>query len=131
MITFNYETAFILKDENKISNWVENIISNHDFEVGDINYIFCDDEYLHKLNVEFLQHDTLTDIISFDNTLGKLIAGDIFHTANPSAQAQSSWYTFSSDVYRRFPSLQVIVIGANHDSARRLQAPKALLSSRP
>ena len=78
MITFNYETAFILKDENKISNWIEHIISNHGFEVGDINYIFCDDDYLHKLNVEFLQHDTLTDIISFDHTLGKLIGGDIF-----------------------------------------------------
>ena len=41
------------------------------FEAGEINYIFCDDAYLLKLNVEFLQHDTLTDIISFDNSLGK------------------------------------------------------------
>ena len=48
------------------------------FEIGEINYIFCDDAYLHRLNVEFLQHDTLTDVISFDNTLGKLISGDIF-----------------------------------------------------
>ena len=78
MITFNYETTFIIKNENNISNWVEKIISNHGFEVGEINYIFCDDAYLHTLNVEFLQHDTLTDIISFDHTLGKLVAGDVF-----------------------------------------------------
>ena len=78
MITFNYETTFIIKNENNISNWVEKIISNHGFEVGEINYIFCDDAYLHTLNVEFLQHNTLTDIISFDNTLGKLIGGDVF-----------------------------------------------------
>jgi rRNA maturation RNase YbeY len=51
---------------------------SHNCEEGDVNIIFCDDAYLHKLNVEFLQHDTLTDIISFDNSLGKLINGDVF-----------------------------------------------------
>ncbi len=78
MITFNYETSFQLQDENLLDKWIKNIISNYDFELGEINYIFCDDKYLHKLNVEFLQHDTLTDIISFDNTLGKLINGDVY-----------------------------------------------------
>ncbi|MCL4123856.1 UNVERIFIED_CONTAM: hypothetical protein GTU68_036622 [Idotea baltica] len=78
MIVFNYETEFRIQDEKKIQKWIQNIASNSGFEIGEINYIFCDDEYLHKLNVEFLKHDTLTDIISFDNTLGKLISGDIF-----------------------------------------------------
>ena len=78
MITFNYETEFSIKDENLLENWVHKIVSNNEFNVGEINYIFCDDKYLHQLNVEFLKHDTLTDVISFDNTLGKLISGDIF-----------------------------------------------------
>ncbi len=78
MITFNYETPFQLNNEKIISDWILKIISDNGFELGEINYIFCDDEYLHKLNVEFLQHDTLTDIISFDNTLGNIIGGDIF-----------------------------------------------------
>ena len=78
MITFNYETTFQLIDETTLEEWIKNVVKNHDFELGEINYIFCDDAYLHKLNVEFLQHDTLTDIISFDNTLGKLINGDIY-----------------------------------------------------
>lgn len=78
MITFNYETSFTLKNENQLENWIKRVISNHGYTLGEINYIFCNDEYLHKLNVEFLQHDTLTDIISFDNTIGKLISGDIF-----------------------------------------------------
>ncbi|ARV07036.1 rRNA maturation RNase YbeY [Polaribacter sp. SA4-10] len=78
MITFNYETSFQLKDETSLENWIQNVVENHNFELGEINYIFCDDAYLHKLNVEFLQHDTLTDIISFDTTLGKLINGDIY-----------------------------------------------------
>ena len=70
MITFNYETYFELKSEILLKNWIENVVAEEDFSIGEINYIFCDDDYLHKLNVEFLQHDTLTDIISFDNTLG-------------------------------------------------------------
>ena len=78
MTTFDYETDFELSDEVALETWVEMIISNKGFEPGEINFIFCDDEYLHRLNVEFLQHDTFTDVISFDNSLGKLISGDIF-----------------------------------------------------
>ena len=78
MILFNYETDFELANESKTEQWISSIISEYGFEEGDINYIFCDDEYLLKLNVEFLNHDTLTDIISFDYTLGKLISGDIY-----------------------------------------------------
>ncbi len=78
MIQFNYETDFKLRDELQIKNWISTCITNYDFTEGEINYIFCDDDYLLKLNVEFLDHDTLTDIISFDYTLGKLISGDIF-----------------------------------------------------
>ena len=78
MITFNYETDFILEEEIVIEKWLHAVILSHNCEEGDVNIIFCDDAYLHKLNVEFLQHDTLTDIISFDNTLGKLVGGDIF-----------------------------------------------------
>lgn len=78
MIEFNYETNLILEDESLLKDWIITIASEQNFEVGEINYIFCDDAYLHKLNVEFLDHDTLTDIISFDNSLGKLLNGDIF-----------------------------------------------------
>lgn len=78
MIEFNYETDFELTNPVDTSNWITYVIKEEGFKLGDINYIFCDDDYLHKLNVEFLNHDTLTDIISFDNTLGKLVNGDIF-----------------------------------------------------
>ncbi|MDD7885969.1 rRNA maturation RNase YbeY [Flavivirga sp. 57AJ16] len=78
MINFNYETNFSLKNEDAISNWVISTISEEGYKLEEINYVFCDDEYLHKLNVEFLDHDTLTDIISFDYSMGKLIQGDIF-----------------------------------------------------
>lgn len=78
MITYNYETDFKVESEEEISNWISKCIEQEGFELGEINYIFCDDSYLYKINVEFLQHETLTDIISFDYTLGKLLGGDIF-----------------------------------------------------
>jgi len=78
MIVFNYETPFELPNEIQTQEWIQKVVADNGFEIGEINYVFCDDNYLHKLNVEFLKHDTLTDIISFDNTLGKLISGDIF-----------------------------------------------------
>ncbi len=78
MINFNYETDFKLTSEKDISIWIETTISEEGYKLEEINYVFCDDEYLHKLNVEFLNHDTLTDIISFDYSIGKIIQGDIF-----------------------------------------------------
>jgi rRNA maturation RNase YbeY len=78
MVLFNYEIDFKLENEEAFQNWISASIENYGFKEGEINYIFCDDDYLLKLNVEFLEHDTLTDIISFDYTMGKLINGDIF-----------------------------------------------------
>lgn len=78
MISFNYETDFKLKKELDYSNWISDLIIEEKYSLGDINYIFCSDDYLHKINVEFLNHDTLTDIISFDYSVGKKLHGDIY-----------------------------------------------------
>ena len=78
MISFNYETDFELDNEEQYEDWISRIIESEGFDEGEINYIFCDDEYLHKINVEYLDHDTLTDIISFDYTVGNVLQGDIF-----------------------------------------------------
>ena len=78
MINFNYESDFKLESEVLISKWITDTIVSEEHKLEEINYVFCDDEYLHKLNVEFLNHDTLTDIISFDYSIGKVIQGDIF-----------------------------------------------------
>lgn len=78
MIYFNYEGDFTIENEEQVADWIERIVESEDKELGEISYIFCDDEYLHKINVEYLDHDTLTDIISFDYTEGDVISGDIF-----------------------------------------------------
>ncbi|EDP69523.1 glutamyl-tRNA synthetase [Flavobacteriales bacterium ALC-1] len=78
MISFNYETNFKLDNSEQISKWISKTISEENCKEGEINYIFCSDEYLHRLNVDFLNHDTLTDIISFDYSVGKELHGDVY-----------------------------------------------------
>ncbi len=78
MITFNYENDFKLFEEEPYQNWITRIIHSEGLAEGEINYVFCDDEYLLSINQEYLNHDTLTDIISFDYTVGNLVQGDIF-----------------------------------------------------
>lgn len=78
MIDFFSETDFQFSNKKNVSNWIQEVISNYNKKEGDIVYVFCDDNYLHKLNVSFLNHDTLTDIITFDNSLGDIIHGEIY-----------------------------------------------------
>ena len=78
MIEFYSETDFKIEDTKALSHWISEIILHENHELGDLTYVFCDDAYLHKLNLQFLNHDTFTDIISFDNSLGKQIHGEIY-----------------------------------------------------
>jgi probable rRNA maturation factor len=78
MISYNYETEFELSNEVAFSNWISNVIESENKKEGEINYIFCDDEYLLEINQQYLDHDTLTDIISFDYSVGNELHGDIF-----------------------------------------------------
>ena len=101
MITFNYETDFELDTEEKTSEWIQNIVQQEDKKLGEINYIFCDDEYLHKINVEFLNHDTYTDIISFDYTMGRTISGDIYISVDRVIEnAKSFGVSFQNELHR-------------------------------
>jgi len=78
-IMFSYENIdFQLNNEEIFSSWTNSLIQNHKKIVGEINYVFCSDEYLFKLNVEHLNHDTFTDIITFDYSKSAIISGDLF-----------------------------------------------------
>lgn len=78
MISFNYELEFQLENEEQYSSWISNVISSENKKEGDINYIFCDDEYILEINKQYLNHDYYTDIISFDYSVGNELHGDIF-----------------------------------------------------
>jgi rRNA maturation RNase YbeY len=78
MISFNYETDFFIANESDYCDWLTKVIISESSKEGEINYIFCDDDYLVQINQQYLEHDTLTDIISFDYSIGKELHGDIF-----------------------------------------------------
>lgn len=78
MIDFNYLDKFQLPNEQDVRAWLEFVLDQEDRELGEVSYIFCDDEYLYDINVKHLNHNTLTDIISFDYSLGKVVSGDIY-----------------------------------------------------
>ena len=69
--------AFDLKNKLKVKKWISNIIKAQNKKVGDISYLFCDDAYLIEVNRTYLDHDTYTDIITFDYVEDDLISGDI------------------------------------------------------
>ncbi len=78
MIEFYSETDFKIEDTKALNRWISEVVLHENHELGELTYVFCDDEYLYKLNLQFLNHDTLTDIISFDNSLGKQIHGEVY-----------------------------------------------------
>lgn len=77
MIEFNQEEVALNFDELSHSKWLSKVIESENKIEGDISYLFCSDEYLLDLNQRFLEHDTFTDIITFDNTLGNLVSADV------------------------------------------------------
>ena len=78
MIDFHYNTDFEIVNSDIYLNWLSKLIDSEEMLMGQIDYIFCDDVFLLEINKKYLNHDTYTDIITFDYTEGKSIAGDIF-----------------------------------------------------
>ncbi|MGY6741645.1 MAG: rRNA maturation RNase YbeY [Cecembia sp.] len=79
ILFFEEDIRFPLKEKNKYKNWLKKIAANQNRKIKDLNYIFCSDEYLYQINVDYLNHKTYTDIITFDNSeTDKDIEGDIF-----------------------------------------------------
>ena len=101
MIEFFSETDFELSKKEELSNWISSVITSEGFSLGDVTYVFCDDAYLHQLNVEFLDHDTFTDIISFDYSMGKEVHGEIYiSTERVKENAAQFDATFENELHR-------------------------------
>ena len=79
MIKFYYQdTNFKISNSDTLTRWISLVIKAESHKEGHIDYIFCSDNYLHLLNVKFLNHNTFTDIISFDNSIDKTLNGEIY-----------------------------------------------------
>jgi probable rRNA maturation factor len=76
---FSEDIPFELPEKLRRKRWLKQLALSRRFTIGELNYVFCSDEYLYQMNVDYLNHDTYTDIITFDNSekTGEL-EGDIF-----------------------------------------------------
>ncbi len=76
---FSEKTSFKLPHPIKTSKWIKQVIENHKYRLVELNYIFCSDDFLLEMNQSFLNHNTLTDIITFDySKQRKTISGEIY-----------------------------------------------------
>lgn len=78
MIAIYYETDFKIDQESVWTNWLSKAVEKEGYSTREINYIFCNDDYLLKINKDFLKHDYYTDVIGFQTSNGKELSGDIF-----------------------------------------------------
>jgi len=110
IIFFNEDITFKFQGKNLFKAWLKKVAEKEGFKVKNLNYIFCSDEYLHKINVEYLDHDTYTDIITFDNSEDETtIEGDIFISIDRVKENSQSLNTVFEDELKR-----VIVHGLLH-----------------
>ena len=109
IINFYSENDFELQEEKSFDAWIRKVISSEEKQLGEINYIFCDDHYLYKINLKFLDHDTYTDIISFDNSEGDELNGDIFISTDRVTENAKEYNVDFSDELKR-----VVIHGILH-----------------
>ena len=109
-ITFFSETiSFALPNEHIISEWISDTISKEEKTATELSYIFCTDDYLHNINLTYLNHDTYTDIITFDYTEKNQISGDIFISIDRVKENAVTYRkTFENELHR------VIIHGVLH-----------------
>ncbi|MCF8361838.1 MAG: rRNA maturation RNase YbeY [Prolixibacteraceae bacterium] len=110
MINFyNEDIEFPDIDTSKYISWIQNIVCYYNFQIGDINFIFCSDEYLLNINIKFLNHNYYTDIITFNYNEDNNINSDIYISLE-TVKSNSLEYnsTFQSELSR------VIIHGVLH-----------------
>ena len=109
MIEFSFETAFNFMNTTYISDWISDVIKRESFNEGDVSYVFCSDDYLLRINTNHLNHNTLTDIITFNYNLGKQINTEIYISIDRVKENSESFNTTFEDELHR-----VIIHGILH-----------------
>ena len=102
MISFHTEdVSFNLPVKLKHKQWLQAVAKEEQKKIGELNYVFCSDDYLLKINQEYLQHDTYTDIVTFDNSDNpKIIEGDIFISYDRILENAAKFGTENSELQR-------------------------------
>ncbi|MFT7406844.1 MAG: putative rRNA maturation factor [Flavobacteriaceae bacterium] len=118
MIEFHYQKVEAIDSEVLFSLWLDKVAQSEGFTLGDLTYIFCNDNYLLELNKTYLKHDTLTDIITFDYVSGTVVSGDIFISVERLLDnAQTFNETFKNERLRVMAHGLLHLMGFNDKSA--------------
>ena len=100
-ISFQSVGTFSLKTEAAVTSCIKALVKQELREIGDITIVFCDDNYLHKINLEFLDHDTYTDIITFDYSVGNEVVSEMYISVDRvSENAKKYKQTFENEIHR-------------------------------
>lgn len=99
---FTESISFKLTEVLKVKRWVKAVILQEKHTLGELNFVFCNDDYLHEINVAYLQHDDYTDIITFDNSEKQgIVEGDIFISVERVQEnAQNLQISFEQELHR-------------------------------
>ena len=101
MIEFYSENVEVQTESADLRKWIIEIIVQEGRKEGDLTYVFCDDNYLLDINIKYLKHNYLTDVISFDYSVGILISGDIFISIDRVKEnAQTYSKTYRDELHR-------------------------------
>lgn len=102
MISFHNQTIpFKLKQKTKLKQWIKAITETEKHVLGEINYIFCTDNELLEINQKHLNHNTFTDIITFDYTENTTINSDIFISVERITENATKFnVTFEEELHR-------------------------------
>lgn len=107
---FREDTNFLPNEMPTLQKWIVQVIENEGYALEELNYVFCSDTHLHKMNIEFLQHDTLTDVITFDQSEeDNVVEGDIFISIDRIRENAETYNVTADEELRR-----VMVHGVLH-----------------
>lgn len=123
ILFFNEGSGFTLKDKKKLRKWIYASMDLEKKTIGSINFIFCTDAYLHEMNVKYLNHDTYTDVITFDYTENPPeISGDIFISSERVREnAKQFGTTFVMELHRVMIHGLLHLAGFDDKTAREQQ----------
>jgi probable rRNA maturation factor len=118
---FEEDVTYKLKHKTALRHWITETILTEGYELKELSYIFCSDNYLLQLNRQYLNHDTYTDIITFDNSeTAKMVTGDIFISLDRIRENAAAFGTAEADELHR-----VIIHGALHLLGYKDKTPAA------
>lgn len=121
ILFFTEDIKFTLQRKNAIRSWLHDLVQSERYQLNHLNFIFCSDKFLHKINLQYLNHDNYTDIITFDNSNSKgTVEGDIFISIQRVKEnAKTLKINFSDELQR------VMAHGVLHLCGYKDKTPKA------